>query len=319
MPRIIDFHAHLPWRYRDPGEAAARLVAAMDRAGVRLAVVIAVEAGVETFRRHATPGEVRRALGEVMDYVSQARVPGLDKLVYDVGAALREHERLIAEHYRSTEEVVEAALRYPDRLLPVGSYCPDRGVEATLEKLERYKHVLLGVKIYPTLHYVRPDDRRLDPLYEWAASNNGVVIVHTGCDPGVWELPRMCRYARPRLVAEAARRHRDAVFVIAHMGAYSALLPGIFFREALEAAALDNVYLDTSAVDPFFVELAVERIGYGKILFGSDYPYMVGLDIDDAVRGILSLDIPEEAKEAILWGNAERLLSRLGRLPQPLR
>jgi len=313
--QIIDFHVHLPWRYRDPVEAARRLVAAMDEAGVRLAVVIAVETGIETFRSKTSVGEVRRALGEVLDYVSMSRVPGLSRLVYDIPGSLREHERLLREHRRTTEEVVEAARAFPGRLLPVASYCPDRGVGDTLERLKRLGDELLGVKIYPTLHYVKPNDRKLDPLYRWAAENRGVVIVHTGCDPGVWELPRMCRFARPSLVAEAAKRHPDTVFIVAHMGSYSALMPGIFFQEALEAAALDNVYLDTSAVDPFFVEAAVERIGYDKLLFGSDYPYMVGLDIRDAVKAIKALGISEEAKRAILSGNAERLLAGLGRLP----
>ncbi len=315
---IVDFHVHLPWRYRDPVQAARRLVAAMDEAGVQVAVVIAVEAGVETFRRNTSRREVKRALEEVADYIMLGRVPGIQRLLYNTGEALREHEDLIREHRRTTEEVVEAARAYPDRLLPVGSFCPDRGVEDTLRRLRRFEDELLGVKIYPTLHYVRPNDRRLEPLYRWAEESGKIVIVHTGCDPGLWELPRMCRYARPKYVAEAARRHRDAVFIVAHMGSYSAIMPGIFFHEALEAASLDNVYLDTSAVDPFFVDLAVEKIGYDKLLFGSDYPYMVGLTIKDVVMDILRLDIPVEAKRAILRDNAVRLLKRLGRLPKRL-
>ena len=312
---MIDAHTHLPWRYRDPGEAASRLVAEMDRAGVELALVIAVEPGVENFRRRVSPGEVGRALGEAMDLVALSGLPGVERLVYDAPGALREHERLLLEHRRTTEEVVEAARRYPGRLLPVASYCPDRSIEWNLQRLRRLQRELVGVKIYPTLHFTSPADRRLSRIYEWAAEARALVIVHTGCDPGVWELPRMCRLARPRLVAEAARRHRDTVFVVAHMGAYSALSPGIFFREALEAAQLENVYLDTAAVDPFFVERAVEEVGYEKILFGSDYPYLSGLGILDAVRALERLGLEERALEAILYWNARRLLEGLGRLP----
>ncbi len=313
--RVIDFHIHLPHRYEDPVEAAGYLVRVLDRAGVRLAVVIAIEAGLETFRRHATPREVKRAIGDVLDYVSLSRIPMLSKLVYDTEAGLRDHERILLEHIRPTREIVEAARAYPDRLLPVASYCPDRGVEATIrEKILPYREELLGVKIYPTLHYTKPSDSRLAPLYKAVGDMRGIVIVHTGCDPGLWELPRMCRLARPRYVAEAARRFRDVVFVIAHMGAYSALMPGIFFHEALQAVSLDNVYMDASAVDPFFVERAVDEVGYDKILFGSDYPYMIGFDVADSIRAILGLDLSEEAKRAILYENAERLLRALGRL-----
>ena len=312
--RVIDAHVHLPWRYRDPGEAASRLIAEMDRAGVELALVIAVEPGVENFRRSVAPRDVRKALGEAMDLVALSGVPGVEKLVYDTPGALREHERILVEHRRTTEEVVEAARRHPGRLLPVASICPDKSMEWNLERLRRLQGEIAGVKIYPTLHFLSPADKRLSRIYDWAAEARALVIVHTGCDPGVWELPRMCRLARPSLVAEAARRHRDTIFIVAHMGAYSALSPGIFFREALEAAALDNVYLDTAAVDPFFVERAVEEVGYEKILFGSDYPYLTGLGILDAIRALERLGLEERVLEAILYWNARRLLRSLGRL-----
>ena len=311
---VIDFHVHLPFRYSDPAEAASYLVAKMDEAGVRLAVVIAVEAGVESFRRRMRPSLIRRAAEEVIDYVAYSPSPAVRAAVFEPEKSLEEHERLLIEHRRRTEEVVEAARLYPDRLLPVASYNPDLPRERMLERLRRFEDELLGVKLYPTLHCRSPADRGLSWLYSWAERRRKVVIVHTGCDPGIWELPRFCRYARPRLVAEAARRHPGAVFVVAHMGAYSALMPGIFFREALEAASLENVYLDTSAVDPLFIERAVEEVGHEKILFGSDFPYVTGLGIRDAIREILELPISWRAKEAILRGNAERLLRLLGRL-----
>jgi len=310
---VIDFHVHLPWRYRDPVESARRLLARMDEAGVRRAVVIAVELGVDYFRGYATPRRVRRALEDAMDLVAFSRIPMVSRLVYDLEGALEEHVRLIKEHFRPSEHVIRAAEANPDRLLPVASYCPGRGARRLLDLYQRYGDRIFGVKIYPTLHQVKPSDRRLDKVYREVARHRGVVIVHTGCDPGVWELPGLCGLARPRLVAEAAKRHPDTVFIVAHMGAYSALQPGIYFREALEAASLENVYLDTSAVDTFFVERAVDEIGHDKLLFGSDYPYVVGLTIADTVRDILRLDIPWRAKQAILRENAERLLKGLGR------
>lgn len=287
----------------------------MDKAGVEKAVVIAVEVGVRTFQKRAGPGEVKKAIGEVLDFVSLSRIPLLNRLVYDMDKGIREHEEMIVEHRRTTREVVEASRTSNGRLIPIASYCPDKGVEGTIrDNIIPFKDEILGVKIYPTMHFIKPNDPKLDKLYNLVAELNGLVVVHTGCDPGMWELPRMCRMARPKYVAEAARKHKDLVFIIAHMGAYSALMPGIFFHEALEAMSLDNVYSDTSAVDPFFVERAVEEVGSGKILFGSDYPYMIGFTIRDTVREILELSISERDKRAILRDNAERLLKKLGRL-----
>ncbi len=315
MEKVIDFHTHLPPTYKDPAEAGGRLVREMDKANVWKAVVIAVEAGLETFRRHAKPREVKRAIGEVLDFVSLSRLPMLDKLVFNVERGLADHELLIEEHRRTTREVVAAARAYSDRLYPVASYCPDKGVEGTIrENIEPFKEDLLGVKIYPTLHFTAPNNPKLDKLYKKIAGLGGLVFVHTGCDPGMWELPRMCRLARPKYVAEAARRHRDVRFIIAHLGAYSALMPGIFFHEALEALSLDNVYADTSAVDPFFVERAVEEVGSGKLLFGSDYPYMIGFTILDSVRELEALDLDNSDLRAILFTNAFNLLRELGRI-----
>ena len=310
---IIDFHLHLPWRYRDPREAAARLVAEMDSAGVELGVVIAIEASLKRFREYASPPRVRRALSEALDYLIFTRLPRLEKILLEAGAGegLDEHERLIIEHMRTSREVLAAAESVPGRLLPVASYNPDLGPAGVIRVLEEGEYI--GVKLYPTLHFCRPTTRRLEPLYDYMEERGLVLIVHTGCDPGIWELPLMCQHARPKEAAQVARRHPGLTVVIAHMGAYSALNPGIFFEEAVEALSrYDNVYADTSAVDPFYIELAVKRVGDDRILFGSDYPYVTGLTISDAVSAIASLDIPGRSKRRILRENAERLLSSLG-------
>lgn len=312
---IIDFHTHLPYRYKEPSSAAERLIKEMEKAVVEKAVVIAVEAGVKTLKNKVKPRDVKSAVGEVLDFVSLSRIPMLDRLVYDVEAGIEDHVLLIEEHRRTTMEVVEASRGSNGRLLPVASYCPDKGVIGTLyENIKPYRDELLGVKIYPTLHFIRPDDSKLDKIYREIAEMRGVVIVHTGCDPGMWELPRLCRLARPKYVMEAARKHRDVVFIIAHMGAYSALMPGIFFHETLEALQQDNVYTDTSAVDPFFISRAVEEVGADRILFGSDYPYMIGFTMRDSVREVLGLEINGRIKRAIMFDNAYRLLSHLDRL-----
>ncbi len=312
---IIDFHTHLPYRYKEPSEAVAKLLKEMDRAGVSKAVVIAVEAGVETFKKNVKPREIKKAIGEVMDFVSLSRIPMLNRLVFDIEAGIEDHVSLIEEHRRTTREVVEAARYSNGRIMPVASYCPDKGIDGTIEEnLKPFKNDIIGVKIYPTLHFIQPNDSKLDKIYKYVADMQGIVVVHTGCDPGMWELPRLCRLARPRYVVEAARKHKDVIFIIAHMGAYSALMPGIFFHEALEALQLDNVYADTSAVDPFFVSRAIEEVGSDRILFGSDYPYMIGFSIKDSVNEILGLEVSERDKRAILHDNPYRLLRMIGRL-----
>ena len=313
MNGIIDFHVHLPWRTRDPRVAAKRLLFAMNEAGVELAVAIAVEPSVERFNSHVTPERIRDAVGESLDLVAFTRHWSVQELALDPERAIEDHRRLLVTHMRRSEEVVEASMHSSGRILAVASYNPDLGVEGNIERLEKLRGRILGLKHYPTLHFSNPAGRSLRPILEYLESEGLILVVHTGCDPGVWELPRFCEYARPRFVGEVARRHRDLVIVMAHMGSYSALQQGIYFNEALEVLSrYDNVYADTSAVDPFLVELAVKRVGWDRILFGSDYPYLAGYTISDSVLDILNANMPGKAKRAILRENAEKLLRRLG-------
>ena len=308
---VIDFHSHLPWWIRDPIKAGRTLIEAWSRAGVTGGVVIAVEPSIRLFRTHVDKSSIYDAIGEQMDYIVLNRVPAISRLVYQVDEALREHEELLEKHYRPTRDVIEAGSRFRE-ILPVASYNPDMGVEEYIEEIKGYIDDILGVKIYPTLHFIPPNHRRLNKLYKVLEEESKIVIVHTGCDPGVWELPKMCRYARPSLVAGAARRYSSLRFIIAHLGAYSALSPGIFLHEAIDALGMENIYADTSAVDPFFIKLVVEEAGWDKMLFGSDYPYTTGLEPIDWVNMIKGLDLADRVKDAILYHNAEKLLRTLG-------
>jgi predicted TIM-barrel fold metal-dependent hydrolase len=308
----VDFHCHLPWRIRDPREAAGRLLAEMDEAGVGWAVVIAVEPSLALFRERITPTRLREAAAEAIDYIIYTRLRSIREAVLSPEESISRHERLLAEHTRTSEEVLEAAESAGGRLYPVASYNPDVGAEGTVERIRDKPY--LGVKLYPTLHDCTPSERRLRPLLRYLEENSMILIVHTGCDPGVWELPSLCRGARPSALEPIARRYSGLPIVVAHLGSYSALKPGIYFDEALRLLErYDNVYADTSAVDPFMVELAVDRVGYDRILFGSDYPYVTGLTMRDAVESILLSRLEGRAKRAILRGNAERLLRSLGR------
>jgi len=73
--------------------------------------------------------------------------------------------------------------------------------------------------------------------------------------------------------------------------------------------ALLNVFFDTAA-SPFLYrpevyQQAIQLVGEGKILFGSDYPL---LEQGRVIEEINSLGLKEEVRTKILGGNAQRLL-----------
>ncbi len=111
----------------------------------------------------------------------------------------------------------------------------------------------------------------------------------------------------------------ETVIVYAHMG-------GLFgFREFMAiAAGYPNVYLDTSysivtiaeEIGPRRLSAYIKALGAGKLLYGSEHvigltprEYSAARQIE-LVKGLPGLS--EEEKEAILSGNALRLLGLHG-------
>jgi len=67
-------------------------------------------------------------------------------------------------------------------------------------------------------------------------------------------------------VMEQARRFPDVPFIIGHFGK-------IMFLDAIRSAEMcPNVYLETSGAQVCDLQMAVERIGYDRILYGTDLP-----------------------------------------------
>jgi predicted TIM-barrel fold metal-dependent hydrolase len=97
----------------------------------------------------------------------------------------------------------------------------------------------------------------------------------------------------------------DLPVVCAHWGGglpFYTLMPEV-------RTALENVYFDTAA-SPFLCREEVfpqvlNLVGMDRVLFGSDFPVMPASRL---LAQIDSAGIPEESKQAVLSGNARRLL-----------
>ncbi len=102
-----------------------------------------------------------------------------------------------------------------------------------------------------------------------------------------------------------APQYPDVNFIIAHLGSFSDDWRA-HERVIEQLARYPNVYADTSGVRRFdYLVQAIRRAGAGKLIFGSDGPWLhPGLEL----YKIKLLGLPPVEEALILGGNARRLI-----------
>ena len=158
---------------------------------------------------------------------------------------------------------------------------------------------LIGIKIHPDYQGVMIDDERYIRIIRYASERDLVILTHAGVDIGMPE-PVHCPPDRMRKVLDLVKPKK---MVLAHFGGWGQ------WDEVYEYLAGENVWLDTAFIYDYIGEEQFLKI-YGKhdknkILFATDSPWS---DAKKAVAWIRDLGLPKEETEAILAGNAKRLL-----------
>ena len=158
---------------------------------------------------------------------------------------------------------------------------------------------------------MRPDMQLLDlrdevmmkPLAEVIAKHKLILLIHAS-EPVGHEYPGK-GVVTPEMLYPLITSFPDLIIVCAHWGGglpFYALMPEV-------KQAMNNVFFDTAAspllYSPQVYEQVIQLVGADKILFGSDYPLLAQSCL---LKEISSLDLPEETKNLILSGNAQRLL-----------
>lgn len=156
-----------------------------------------------------------------------------------------------------------------------------------------------GIKLHPDYQKFFVDDQKMFPIYERAADLGLVIVFHAGVDIGL-PAPYHCPPDRLKRVVIA---FPQAKIVAAHMGGYN------YWDEVESILAGEHLYFDTSSsLDRLgreqFLRIASKH-GYDKLLFGTDSPWS---DQSEEVDRLLGMKLPACAEEAILGGNAARLL-----------
>ncbi len=219
-------------------------------------------------------------------YLARASTAGIHRTVLfpafhsNYAAANREVARMVASH---PERFYGYAFVHPDR---------DRGRVFAMVKVAVEQYGFRGIKVH------RHDGRITREICEVARAFSLPLLYDVMGEVSVVEL--------------IAREYPDVTFIIPHLGSF-----GDDWRAQL--AMIDhlvrhpNVYTDTSGIRRFdLLQEAVRRAGAGKVLFGTDGPWL-----HPAVElvKVRVLGLPKHDEEMILSGNFLRLTA--GVRPHP--
>ena len=281
------------------------------------------------------------------EYVRALDRAGVDIAVLSLPGPLPDSLPDPAERLRFAREVNDlyaaAIARHPDRFRAFGRV-PLVDREAGPQELRRCiaDLGLSGVTLPTNVLDRYLDTPEFDPFWEEADRLRTICFLHPlnfSCSPALQDYDLLTRIGWPADSALAVGRivlsgHRDrfpnATLLVSHLGGmiptYLARLswatgspkcachPEVYFR---------SFYYDTAGeVRAPSIKAVTELIGLDRVVYGSDYPFgqapfsgeppttrlPPGYVFGETLRAIDALDLPEESKNKIRFGNAQRLL-----------
>jgi aminocarboxymuconate-semialdehyde decarboxylase len=221
----------------------------------------------------------------------------------------------------------------PDRVAALGAL-PLQDPELAAGELRALMGggVLKGVEVAASARGVFLGDDRFEPLWEAAESTGAVVFIHPttrGFDsPAFQDYYLWNTVANPlettttaahMVVAGVMERHPGLRVLLAHGGGALMAVRGRMrhahgfqpqakarLRESPEHS-IRRFYFDTLTHDDALLRALIDYVGRDHVLLGSDYPF----DMGDGghVHTVQALALAPDVEEAILAGNAERLLT----------
>jgi aminocarboxymuconate-semialdehyde decarboxylase len=190
-----------------------------------------------------------------------------------------------------------------------------------------------GIEITASIAGTYLGDARFEPLWDAAEDTGALVFVHPttrGFNEGVfqerylWNLvgnPMETTIAAAHMVLNGTmERHPGLHVLLAHGGGailalrgrlrhgHEAIAPaGGALKEPADAS-IGRFLFDTVTHDAEVLSSLVETVGADRVLLGSDYPF--DMADPDPVGTVRASGLGEADEQAVLYGNAERLLGQ---------
>jgi predicted TIM-barrel fold metal-dependent hydrolase len=217
-------------------------------------------------------------------YLRRAQAAGIDRTVV--------FSLFHGDYARANEQIARIVAHDPDRLIGFAFVHPARDAGRIFDMVRRAvtEWRFRGIKVHG--HDAMPTRE----VYEAARA---------------FRIPILFDVAGQAYIIDmVAPSYPDVDFIIPHLGSFSD-----DWRAQQQVVdqlvRYPNVYADTSGVRRFdYIVQAVARAGAGKVIFGSDGPWLhPGLEL----HKIRLLRLPAEQEALILGGNILRLLRRIRR------
>lgn len=253
--------------------------------------------------------------------LAQMDEAGIQKAVLlpiDLGLCHGEAERTIEEHNRHLAEV---AGRHPDRFVAFFSIDPRRPGALDMFKRSVKEWGCRGIKYFPSSGF-RPDEEPALSLLKQAAEWGLPALIHTGPEFPPFD-PQL---GHPSILDNVLVKLPDLTVIAGHLGMS-------FWRDLVKIAQeRPNLMCDVSAFQlaalnnrPQFCHIlrrAMNGFGAERMMFGTDAPpfdpfvskkQWVQFFNDLPAKAPEGVSFSQQEVQALLHGNAQRLLSRIPR------
>lgn len=227
------------------------------------------------------------------DGSAAAMVRSMDRIGIDVSIC-SPHIAITSDYREGNRMVAEAAEQFPGRIVPFITVNPNYPRDETEAEIARWDAAtgITAFKFHASLHGTDCLDEGYAPAYEYANEHAIPILSHSWSGEG----------GPPAVIGELAGRYPDIQFVNAHSASS---------WEAIDLACrlaeqCDRVHLDLTGSRLLYggLERMVERVGAGRILWGTDSPF---IDPRPGLGRMLCADVPDGDKRLMLGENARTL------------
>lgn len=194
---------------------------------------------------------------------------------------------------RHNDELAGFVAAHPGRLTAFATVYP-RDVDVADEIHRAVTELgMKGVKLHPWLQGFSPLEAYMEPVARACAELGVPLISHDGTPP----------YSTPLQLGLLAERHPDLTVILGHSGLLQ------LWPEALAAARRNhNVWLCLCGPPTSALQKLVDGAPNDRIVYGSDTGFGHDYQARHRLEQVRALDLSPAALDAILGGNARRLL-----------